>query len=137
MGCYTGEGFTNILGKKSPYLQDFDLQFFREHGYCMRYKEGSYWNATHPPPPPKPTPAIESSPTGVPSLAPNTTAAVVSSESSASSLSTPLSAAAQSASSTSTSLISVTSSPIPSPSIPIVESKKGEFAGELKQVVHT
>lgn len=60
MGCYTSEGFIDILGGKSPYLRDFDLPFFREHGACMRYKEQSYWDATHPTlPPPKATPAVK------------------------------------------------------------------------------
>jgi hypothetical protein len=61
MGCYTTSNFIEILGRKSPYLRDFDLQYFREHGYCMRYKEKLYQNITNAAQPAQPTTIIESS----------------------------------------------------------------------------
>jgi len=51
MGCYTTSNFIEVLRRKSPYLRDLDLQYFREHGYCMRYKEKMYQNITNPAPP--------------------------------------------------------------------------------------
>jgi hypothetical protein len=45
MGCHTSSGFIEILGKKSPFLRDLDLGYFREHGTCMRYKEEMYKKA--------------------------------------------------------------------------------------------
>lgn len=96
MGCYTSTDFIDILGKKSPYLRDFDLQFFREHGYCMRYKEGSYWNATHPSPPPEVSPAVESSSLGEASLALGATATEVRLESTPSPTQTSLSEVSES-----------------------------------------
>lgn len=46
MGCYTTSDFTDVVGKKSPYLRDADLGFFRERGLCMRYKEQMFRNAS-------------------------------------------------------------------------------------------
>jgi len=62
-GCYTSDQFKSTFEERSPKLQDFDLQFFREHGYCVRYKEDSYYKALKPTvepiPEPTPTPKLE------------------------------------------------------------------------------
>lgn len=51
MGCYTTTGLVDIIGKKTPYLKGIDLQYFREHGYCVRYKEEMYSKNVAPPAP--------------------------------------------------------------------------------------
>lgn len=49
-GCYTTYGFFDEFRSRGENLTDFDLQFFRDHGSCVRYKEQSYHEALRPKP---------------------------------------------------------------------------------------
>ncbi|KAK2629644.1 hypothetical protein QTJ16_000464 [Diplocarpon rosae] len=51
MGCYTTSTLMEQIGRKSPNLRDIDLQYFREHGRCVRYKKDAYLQLVSPPQP--------------------------------------------------------------------------------------
>ncbi|CZS98223.1 uncharacterized protein RAG0_07028 [Rhynchosporium agropyri] len=42
MGCYSTTNLIKLFEKTSPKLGVLDLEFFRQNGRCMRYKEGAY-----------------------------------------------------------------------------------------------
>jgi len=48
MGCYWSDEFKNKYEKTwdLPALREFDLQFLRKNGKCVRYKEEAYVNRT-------------------------------------------------------------------------------------------
>ncbi|KAH6716361.1 glycosyltransferase WbsX-domain-containing protein [Leptodontidium sp. MPI-SDFR-AT-0119] len=42
MGCYSTTNLMRLFEKTSPLLEVLDLEFFRQNGYCVRYKEEAY-----------------------------------------------------------------------------------------------
>jgi len=61
VGCYRSSEFREKFEKEpedqnTKYLADYDLQFFRDRGYCVRYKKEAYENAKARPPPAPPRP---------------------------------------------------------------------------------
>lgn len=42
VGCYSTTDFLHLMEQTSPNLQAVDLKYFREHGYCVRYKDDEY-----------------------------------------------------------------------------------------------
>lgn len=42
VGCYSTTKLIQLFEKTSPNLEVLDLEFFRQNGYCVRYKEEAY-----------------------------------------------------------------------------------------------
>ncbi|KAH7386143.1 glycosyltransferase WbsX-domain-containing protein [Cadophora sp. MPI-SDFR-AT-0126] len=42
VGCYSTTELIRLFEKTSPNLEVLDLEFFRQNGYCVRYKEKAY-----------------------------------------------------------------------------------------------